>query len=87
MTICSALLYLWAFTVTYNFNRMKVAFTYTGLTIGFYGGIAFLGFFYQVLFMPETKGKTLEEIDEIFEKPSRQLVKENLQGLKRFWGR
>ncbi|EEQ43443.1 hypothetical protein CAWG_01680 [Candida albicans WO-1] len=87
MTICSALLYLWAFTVTYNFNRMKVAMTYTGLTIGFYGGIAFLGFFYQVLFMPETKGKTLEEIDEIFEKPSRQLIKENLSGLKRFWGR
>ena len=57
MTICSALLYLWAFTVTYNFNRMKVAMTYTGLTIGFYGGIAFLGFFYQVLFMPETKGR------------------------------
>ena len=28
-----------------------------GLTIGFYGGIAFLGFFYQVLFMPETKGR------------------------------
>lgn len=87
MTICSALLYLWAFTVTYNFNRMKVAFTYTGLTIGFYGGIAFLGFFYQVMFMPETKGKTLEEIDAIFEKPSRQLVKENIRGLKRFWGR
>ena len=34
-----------------------------------------------------TKGKTLEEIDEIFEKPSRQLIKENLSGLKRFWGR
>ena len=80
----SALLYLWAFTVTYNFNRMKVAMTYTGLTIGFYGGIAFLGFFYQVLFMPN-QGKTLEEIDEIF--PSRQLIKENLSGLKRFWGR
>ncbi|EMG48708.1 hypothetical protein G210_0690 [Candida maltosa Xu316] len=86
MSICSALLYLWAFTVTYNFNRMKEAFTYTGLTVGFYGGIAFLGFFYQVLFMPETKGKTLEEIDAIFEKPSMQLAKENLQGLKRFWG-
>ncbi|EDK42094.1 fructose symporter [Lodderomyces elongisporus] len=85
MTICSALLYLWAFTVTYNFNRMKVAMTYTGLTIGFYGGIAFLGLIYQLLFMPETKGKTLEEIDEIFEKPTRELVKENVRGLKRFW--
>lgn len=85
VTLCSALLYIWSFTVTYNFNRMKEALTYTGLTIGFYGGIAFLGFFYQVLFMPETKGKTLEEIDEIFEKSSFVLAKENLQGLKRFW--
>ncbi|KAI5963614.1 HXT4 [Candida pseudojiufengensis] len=86
MTICSACLYLWAFVVTYNFNRMKVAMTYTGLTIGFYGGIAFLGFFYQLFFMPETRNKTLEEIDEIFEKPTMQLAKENIRGVKKFWG-
>ncbi|RLV95459.1 Myo-inositol transporter 2 [Spathaspora sp. JA1] len=86
MTICSSFLYLWAFTVTYNFNRMKTAMTYTGLTIGFYGGIAFLGFFYQIFFMPETKGKTLEEIDEIFEKPAIEIAKENSRNMKRFLG-
>ena len=59
--------------------------TYTGLTLGFYGGIAFIGFFYQILFMPETKEKTLEEIDDIFSKPSRQLVKENIVGMKNYW--
>lgn len=59
MTICSTFLYLWSFTVTYNFTKMKEAFTYTGLTLGFYGGIAFIGLIYQVLFMPETKDKTL----------------------------
>ncbi|QEU62724.1 hypothetical protein KDRO_F06550 [Kluyveromyces lactis] len=83
MTICSAFLYLWAFTVTYNFNKMKDAFTYTGLTLGFYGGIAIvIGIPYQLLFMPETKDKTLEEIDDIFEMPTRQLVKQNLKNLK-----
>lgn len=28
--------------------------------------------------MPETKGKTLEEIDLIFQKPTRQIVRENM---------
>ena len=86
MSICSTFLYLWSFIVTFNFNRMQNAMTYTGLTLGFYGGIAFLGFFYQILFMPETKDKTLEEIDDIFSKPTRVIVKENVVGMKKFWG-
>lgn len=87
MTICSTFLYLWSFIVTYNFTRMQNAMTYTGLTLGFYGGIAFVGFFYQILFMPETKDKTLEEIDDIFSKPTRVLVKENVVGMKNYWAR
>lgn len=87
MTICSTFLYLWSFIVTYNFTRMQNAMTYTGLTLGFYGGIAFLGFFYQIFFMPETKDKTLEEIDDIFSKPTRVLVKENAVGMKNYWAR
>jgi hypothetical protein len=42
---------------------MQNAMTPTGLALGFYGGIAVFGFVYQVLFMPETKGLTLEEVD------------------------
>ena len=87
MTICSTFLYLWSFIVTYNFTRMQNAMTYTGLTLGFYGGIAFVGFFYQIFFMPETKDKTLEEIDDIFSKPTRVLVKENVVGMKNYWAR
>ncbi|TVY92464.1 Proton myo-inositol cotransporter [Lachnellula willkommii] len=49
------------------------------LALGFYGGIAVLGWFYQILFMPETKNKTLEEIDIIFSQPTGQLVRENLR--------
>ncbi|KAK6204939.1 general substrate transporter [Scheffersomyces amazonensis] len=86
MTISSAFLYLWAFTVTYNFTKMQNAFTYTGLTLGFYGGIAFIGFIYQLFFMPETKDKTLEEIDDIFNKPTMDIARENIANMKKFWG-
>lgn len=86
MSICSTALYLWSFVVTYNFTKMQNSMTYTGLTLGFYGGIAFVGFFYQLLFMPETKDKTLEEIDDLFSMSSFDLMKLNLRSLKRFWG-
>jgi hypothetical protein len=32
---------------------------------------------YQILFMPETKDKTLEDIDLLFRQPTRELVREN----------
>lgn len=56
--------------------------TRTGLTLGFYGGIAVLGEIYQILFMPETKDKTLEEIDLVFSKPTREIVAENIANTK-----
>lgn len=77
MTTSDGWLFLSSFIVTYNFSAMQDAFTKTGLTIGFYGGIAVLGWFYQLFFMPETKDKTLEEIDLIFEKPTMEIVREN----------
>ncbi|RJE21317.1 transporter [Aspergillus sclerotialis] len=85
MAICSTFLYLWSFIVTYNFDRMQAAMTYTGLTIGFFGGLAVLGFFYQLFFMPETKDKTLEEIDELFLMPTRKLVALNMRNLVKHW--
>lgn len=53
--------------------------TYIGLTLGFYGGVAVLGWVYQILFMPETKNKSLEEIDELFSKPTSVIVKKNVK--------
>ncbi|RDW67630.1 fructose transporter 1 [Coleophoma cylindrospora] len=72
-------LFLCSFLVTYFFSAMQSAMTRIGLSLGFYGGIAVLGWVYQVLFMPETKNKTLEEIDIIFSQPTSALVKENLR--------
>jgi sugar porter (SP) family MFS transporter len=70
-------LFLCSFLVTYFFSQMQEAMTSIGLTLGFYGGIAVLGWVYQLLFMPETKNKTLEEIDVLFSQPTGQLVREN----------
>ncbi|TVY37534.1 putative metabolite transport protein [Lachnellula subtilissima] len=72
-------LFLGSFLVTYFFADMQKGMTNIGLSLGFYGGIAVLGWFYQILFMPETKNKTLEEIDIIFSQPTSQLVRENLR--------
>lgn len=79
MTTSDGWLFLSSFIVTYNFTAMETAMTRIGLTLGFYGGIAVLGWVYQVLFMPETKDKTLEEIDLIFQKPTAQIVRENMK--------
>ena len=38
--------------------------------------------FYQLFFMPETKDKTLEEIDLIFSQPTSKLVAQNWKNVK-----
>ena len=82
MTTSDGWLFLSSFIVTYNFSGMQKAMKPTGLTLGFYGGIAVIGWFYQILFMPETKDCTLEEIDLIFEQPTSKIVKQNLASAK-----
>ncbi|PHH84786.1 hypothetical protein CDD83_1397 [Cordyceps sp. RAO-2017] len=82
MTTSDALLFLASFVVTYNFTAMQNAMTRTGLTLGFYGGIAVLGEIYQIFFMPETKNKTLEEIDVVLSRPTMDIVRENWAGVK-----
>jgi len=79
MTTADANLFLCSFIVTYNFTRMMESMQRIGLTLGFYGGIAVVGWFYQIIFMPETKNKSLEEIDELFSLPTSVIVKRNLK--------
>lgn len=61
MVTSDALLFLSSFIVTYNFTGMQEAMSPTGLALGFYGGIAVVGWFYQIFFMPETKGRLVNE--------------------------
>lgn len=82
MGVSDGFLFACSFAVTYGFTAMEKAMTSTGLTLGFYGGIAVLGWFYQIFFMPETKDKTLEEIDLLFEQPTMELVRQNWANCK-----
>ncbi|KAG9232623.1 fructose transporter 1 [Amylocarpus encephaloides] len=79
MDTSAVTLFFCSFLVTYFFAEMQEAMSRIGLTLGFYGGIAVVGWVYQILFMPETKNKTLEEIDIIFSQPTGQLVAENFR--------
>jgi hypothetical protein len=65
---------------------MQDAMTNKGLALGFYGGIAVLGWIYQILFMPETKGLTLEEIDDVFSRKTSEIVRENARNAKLVFG-
>lgn len=82
MTTSDALLFLSSFIVTYNFTAMQDTMGKTGLALGFYGGIAVVGEAYQIIFMPETKDKTLEDIDHVFSRPTMDIVRENLAGVR-----
>ncbi|RCI15934.1 hypothetical protein L249_2525 [Ophiocordyceps polyrhachis-furcata BCC 54312] len=82
MTTSDALIFSASFAVTYNFRAMQDAMTRTGLALGFYGGIALVGQMYQIVFMPETKNKTLEEIETVLSRPTKDVVGENLAGVK-----
>ena len=56
-----------AFIVTKTYESMASALTIQGV-YWFYAGCCFLGFIFVYLLLPETKGKTLEEIEALFDK-------------------
>lgn len=86
MATSDGMVFLGSFIITYNFTRMQDAMTKTGLSLGFFGGIAVLGWFYQLFFMPETKDMTLEEINVVFSTPTRELVRRNWKNTLRTVG-
>ena len=57
--------WLFAFIVTYFFENMQESLTIQG-TYWFFGGCSLLAFVFVYLLMPETKGKSLEEIEALF---------------------
>ena len=63
-TLCN---WTMAFVVTKTFEDLQSALTDAGV-YWFYAGWCFLGFAVVYFFLPETKGKTLEEIEAMFDK-------------------
>ena len=59
--------FLCAFLVTRTFSPLQDVLTPQG-TYWFYGGLCLLAYIFVFLIVPETKGRTLEEIENYFEK-------------------
>ena len=66
-SIVTVVNWLGMFLVTETFPAMKSDFTEQG-TFWFYAGCCLLGFLFTYFFVPETKGKTLEEIEALFDR-------------------
>ncbi|KKY27563.1 putative sugar inositol transporter [Phaeomoniella chlamydospora] len=63
----------WAAVLSISFPRILSTFTPTG-AFGFYAGLNVLAFIMIFLFVPETKQRTLEELDYIFGLPTSRFV-------------
>ena len=63
--ICTLVNWMFVFVVTKNFPSMITAFSEQG-TFWFFAAWCFLSFLFVYFFVPETKGRTLEEIEHYF---------------------
>lgn len=73
-----------AAVLSITFPRMIVAMTSTG-AFGFYAGLNVIAFCMIFLFVPETKQRTLEELDYIFAVPTRTFTKYQLTKTLPYW--
>lgn len=67
MAVCTAALWIASFLLTYTFPFLNKGLG-TGGTFGLYAVICFLGFMFVLKRIPETKGKSLEQLEEEFVK-------------------
>jgi hypothetical protein len=76
----------WAAVLSITFPRMLHAMTPTG-AFGFYAGLNLCAFCMIFLFVPETKQRTLEELDYIFAVPTRTFMRHQLFSVLPWWFR
>ncbi|UPL03409.1 hypothetical protein LCI18_014343 [Fusarium solani-melongenae] len=74
----------WAAVLSLTFPRMLIAMTATG-AFGFYAGLNLVALALIFLFVPETKQKTLEELDYVFGVPDRTHAKYQLKTVLPWW--
>jgi sugar porter (SP) family MFS transporter len=76
----------WATVVSITFPRQLRAFGIQG-AFGFYAGLNIIAFLLIFLFLPETKQRTLEELDYVFAVPTRTHAKYQLTKALPWWFR
>ena len=74
----------WASVLSLTFPRMLTAMTATG-AFGFYAGLNLVALALIFLFVPETKQKTLEELDQVFAVPDRTHARYQLFTVLPWW--
>jgi hypothetical protein len=70
MSLATATTWLFNAVLSITWPSLQRAFKTQG-AFGWYAGWNIVGWFLVLLFMPETKGKTLEELDQVFSVPTR----------------
>ncbi|OJJ99802.1 hypothetical protein ASPACDRAFT_29205 [Aspergillus aculeatus ATCC 16872] len=83
MALATSTTWLFNFTLAITWPSLRHAFTPQG-AFSWYGGWCIVGWFLILLFMPETKGKTLEELDQVFGVPTRFHAKYGLRQIPYF---
>jgi MFS family permease len=74
----------WASVLSLTFPRMLQALTAQG-AFGFYAGLNMLAFVMIFLWLPETKQRTLEELDYVFAVPTRTHMKYQVSQVLPWW--
>lgn len=74
----------WASVLSLTFPRMLIAMTATG-AFGFYAGLNLVALVLIFMFVPETKQKTLEELDYVFAVPDRKHAAYQLGTVLPWW--
>lgn len=67
MSLATATTWFFNFVLSITYPSLQTAFTPTG-AFGWYAGWNIVGFVAVLLFLPETKGLSLEELDQVFSK-------------------
>ena len=74
--VCTFFVWMCSFAVTYMFNSLTKLIHKNG-TFYFFGGWAFASVIFVLLFVPETKGKTLEDIEMYFERGNKRAINDD----------
>ncbi|KAF4833629.1 putative metabolite transport protein YwtG [Colletotrichum siamense] len=86
MSLATATTWFFNFVLAVTWPSLQTAFTPQG-AFSWYACWNIIGFFLVLFFVPETKGKTLEELDAVFSVPTRKFARYGLAQFFYFWKR
>ena len=86
MSLATATTWFFNFVLSVTFPSLEAAFTPQG-AFGWYAAWNLIGWVLVLLFMPETKAKSLEELDAVFSVSTRAQVKHGLKEVPYFFNK